>query len=108
MVAGEHAQAARVDRQGLGDRKFGAEVADARNVLQVRRAVQVLLEVAVPLDDAFGMLGETIGLIHRSFEGSHRVVRSSPGYRRQPLEQVERRRMPRPTQVIRKVFKERY
>ena len=52
VVAGQHAEAARVDRQRLGNREFGAEVGDARDVLHLRRVVEVLLQITVTLEDA--------------------------------------------------------
>ena len=100
VVAGQHAEAARVDRQRLGNREFGAEVGDARDVLHLRRAVEVLLQITVTLEDALGVLGQPVRLIRGRPERGDRVVGAGPRLRRERLEQLASARIPRPAQVV--------
>ena len=94
MIAGQDAQPARIDRQRLGDGEFGAEISDARHVLDVRRATQVLLEIGVPLEDALCVLGQSRGLVDGGLQGGDRVMSAPPGLGRQSLEEIARRRIP--------------
>src|SRR5206468_1203666 len=89
VIASQHAKAARVDRQRLGDSKFRTEVSHSGDTAQMRLAVQILREVGVSFEDALGVFGQSIGVIRRGLQGSNRVVRSGPRLGGQRLEQVK-------------------
>ena len=63
VVASQHTQPARVNRQRLGNCELGAEVGDAWHVLHVWRTVEVLLQIAISLEDALGVLGQAIRIV---------------------------------------------
>src|SRR5207237_1021424 len=87
--------------------KLGAKVGYPRNVFDVRPAVQVLLEVMVALENALGVLGQTVRLVDRRLQRCDRIVRASPRLWRQPLKQIERAWIPRPAEVVCQVFEQR-
>ena len=114
VVAGEHAQAARVLGDGLGDAELGREVGD-----EVERAVALGLEPAVALEVALqlavdlaeeplepGVAGEGVEPLagHEAEEADGVVDAGVPQVGVDPAEQVAGLVVPRPPQVEGQLF----